>query len=432
MPSAVILGAQWGDEGKGKIVDHYAGISDMVVRYQGGANAGHTLVIDGKKIVMHLVPAGITRPKPMCILSDNVVIEPNILIKEIQTVKDADYDIRPERFRISERAHVTMPYHLMIDQLREIKHARAKIGTTGRGIGPTYEDKVARRGIRMGDLARPSILKDRLEIILDDRNYYVTHYLEEKPFEFNKVYEDALKIGEILAPYITDTSKLIYQACKSDKKVLFEGAQGVMLDLDGGTYPYVTSSNTTPGAAAMSAGVSPMFIKNILGVVKAYSTRVGEGPFPTELMDDTGELLRFQGGEYGATTGRPRRCGWLDMVCLRYVVRYAGLSSFILTKLDILSGFPEIKVAVAYEINGKQYEDLPYDLCALSGNVTPIYKTFPGWEEDLKSVKNIDDLPKNAKDYVNWIKQEMGIPLAMMSLGAQRGEGIESYDPFEV
>jgi len=432
MPSVVILGAQWGDEGKGKIVDHYASIADMVVRYHGGANAGHTLVIDGNKIVMHLVPAGITRANKMCIMSDNVVIEPNTLIKEIQLVKDAGYDISPNRFKISERAHVTMPYHLMIDQLREIKHARAKIGTTGRGIGPTYEDKVARRGIRMGDLVRPTILKDRLELILEDRNYYVTHYLEEKPFELNKVYDDAVRIGETLAPYITDTSKLVYEACKANKKVLFEGAQGVMLDLDGGTYPYVTSSNTTPGAAAMSAGVSPMFIKNVVGVLKAYSTRVGEGPFPTELMDDTGELLRFQGGEYGATTGRPRRCGWLDMVCLRYVARYAGLTSFVLTKLDILSGFPEIKVAVAYEINGKKHEELPYDLCALSGKVTPIYRTFPGWTEDLKKVRNVDDLPHNAKEYVNWITKEMGVPLALLSLGAQRGEGIQSHDPFEV
>lgn len=431
MPSVVILGAQWGDEGKGKIVDNYAGHADLVVRYQGGANAGHTLVIDGKKIVMHLVPAGITRDRPMCILADNVVIEPNILIKEIQTIKDAGYKISPGRFKISEKAHVTMPYHLMIDQLREIKHARAKIGTTGRGIGPTYEDKVARRGIRMGDLLRPNILKERLALILEDRNYYITNYLEEKPFELKKVLEGALAIGEILAPYITDTSKIVHEACKANKNVLFEGAQGVMLDVDGGTYPYVTSSNTTPGAAAMSAGVSPMFIKNVVGVVKTYSTRVGEGPFPTELNDDTGELLRFQGGEYGATTGRPRRCGWLDMVCLKYVTRYAGLTSFILTKLDILTGFPEIKVAVAYEVNGKRHEDLPYDICSLSDAVTPIYKTFPGWTEDLKTATSIEQLPKNARDYVDWIRAELGIPMMMMSLGAQRGEGIESTNPFE-
>jgi adenylosuccinate synthase len=431
MSSVVILGAQWGDEGKGKIVDHYAGHADMVVRYQGGANAGHTLVIEGKKIVMHLVPAGITRERPTCVLADNVVIEPNILIKEIQTIKDAGYKISPERFRISEKAHVTMPYHLMIDQLREIKQARAKIGTTGRGIGPTYEDKVSRRGIRMGDLIRPSILKERLSLILEDRNYYITNYLEEKPFDIKKVLEEALELGDVLAPYITDTSKIVYNACKSGKNVLFEGAQGVMLDVDGGTYPYVTSSNTTPGAAAMSAGVSPLFIKNVVGVVKAYSTRVGEGPLPTELADEVGDMLRFQGGEYGATTGRPRRCGWLDMVCLKYVTRYAGLTSFILTKLDVLTGFPEIKVAVAYEVNGKRYDDLPYDIVSLSGDVKPVYKSFPGWTEDLKGATNIEQLPKNARDYVEWIKTELGVPMVMMSLGAQRGEGIESQNPFE-
>jgi len=449
MSSVVILGAQWGDEGKGKIVDHYSGIADMVVRYQGGANAGHTLVIDGKKIVLHLIPAGIIRKNPICIISDNVVVEPNTLLKEIKTLEEGGYEVSPKRFRISEKAHVTMPYHLMIDQLRELKHVRAKIGTTGRGIGPTYEDKVARRGIRMGDLIRPKILKDRLELILEDRNYYIEHYLEEKPFNFKKVYEEALSFGETLAPYIAETSKLIWDANKANKKVMFEGAQGVMLDLDGGMYPYVTSSNTTPGAAAMSAGVSPAFIKNVVGVVKAYSTRVGGGPLPSELLDETGELLRFQGGEYGATTGRPRRCGWLDMVCLKYAARYAGLTSFILTKLDVLSGFPEIKVAVAYEINGKRYEELPYDICTISDDkavykrlpgwtydictlpgVKPIYKTFHGWKEDLKTISNVEDLPKNAKHYVDWIKSELDIPLVMMSLGSQRGEGIEAYDPF--
>ena len=430
MSSVLIIGAQWGDEGKGKIVDHYAGMADLVVRYQGGANAGHTLVIEGKKIVMHLLPAGIVRNKPLCLLADNVVIEPNILLKEMETVRASGYPVSPEKFRISERAHVTMPYHTMIDQLRELKHARAKIGTTGRGIGPTYEDKVARRGIRMGDLLRPEILKDRLETILEDRNYYIKNYLEDTPFDFTEVYEGALKTGEQLAPYIRDTSKIVYDYCKEGKKVLFEGAQGVMLDVDGGTYPYVTSSNTTPGAAAMSAGVSPMFIKNVVGIIKAYSTRVGEGPMPTELSDETGELLRFQGGEYGATTGRPRRCGWLDMVCLKYVVRYAGLTSFILTKLDVMSGFPEIKVAVAYEVNGKRYDDIPYDICSING-LKPIYETFPGWQEDLKGINNIEDLPVNAKNYVKWVQQELGIPLAMLSLGAQRGENIESYNPFE-
>jgi adenylosuccinate synthase len=428
--SVLIIGAQWGDEGKGKIVDHYSGIADLVVRYQGGANAGHTLVIEGKKIVLHLLPAGIVRNKPLCVLADNVVIEPNILMKEMETIRESGYPITPEKFRISERAHVTMPYHTMVDQLREVKHARAKIGTTGRGIGPTYEDKVARRGVRMGDLLRPAMLKERLETILEDRNFYIKNYLEDTPFEFNEIYEGALKKGELLAPYITDTSKIVYDQCKAGKKVLFEGAQGVMLDVDGGTYPFVTSSNTTPGAAAMSAGVSPLFIKNVVGIVKAYSTRVGEGPLPTELSDETGELLRFQGGEYGATTGRPRRCGWLDMVCLKYVVRYAGLTSFILTKLDVLSGFPEIKVAVAYELNGKRHEDIPYDVCSING-LKPIYETFPGWQEDLKGINNIDDLPLNAKNYVKWIQEQLGIPLAMLSLGAQRGENIESYNPFE-
>jgi len=427
--SVLIIGAQWGDEGKGKIVDHYAGKADMVVRYQGGANAGHTLVVEGKKIVLHLLPAGIVRQKPICLLSDNVVIEPNILLKEIHTLRESGYEVTPDRFKISERAHVTMPYHTMVDQLREVKQARAKIGTTGRGIGPTYEDKVARRGIRMGDLIRPNILRERIELIIEDRNYYIKNYLEAKPFDFNEVYESALSAGDALRPFITDTSKLVYEASLKGKHVLFEGAQGVMLDVDGGTYPYVTSSNTTPGAAAMSAGVSPLFFKNIVGIVKAYSTRVGEGPLPTELKDEVGDLLRFQGGEYGATTGRPRRCGWLDMVCLKYVVRYAGLTSFILTKLDVLTGFPEIKVAVAYEIDGKRYEDVPYDICNMK-DLKPIYETFPGWNEDLHNIVDTDKLPLNAKNFVKWIQKQVGIPMVMMSLGAQRGEGIESYNPF--
>ena len=429
MSSVLIIGAQWGDEGKGKVVDHYAGKADMVVRYQGGANAGHTLVIEGKKIVLHLLPAGIVRQKPICLLSDNVVIEPNILLKEMHTLRESGYEVTPDRFRISERAHVTMPYHTMVDQLREVKQARAKIGTTGRGIGPTYEDKVARRGIRMGDLIRPNVLRERIELIIEDRNFYIKNYLEAKPFDFNEVYEGALRAGDALSPFITDTSKLVYEASLKGKNVLFEGAQGVMLDVDGGTYPYVTSSNTTPGAAATSAGVSPLFFKNIVGIVKAYSTRVGEGPLPTELKDEVGDLLRFQGGEYGATTGRPRRCGWLDMVCLKYVVRYAGLTSFILTKLDVLTGFPEIKVAVAYELDGKRYEDVPYDICNMT-DLKPIYETFPGWSEDLHNIVDTDKLPTNAKNYVKWIQKQVGIPMAMMSLGAQRGEGIESYNPF--
>ncbi|MBN1115501.1 MAG: adenylosuccinate synthase [Oligoflexia bacterium] len=430
MSSVVIVGSQWGDEGKGKMVDYYAGLADAVVRYQGGSNAGHTLVIDGKKIVMHLIPAGILREKPLCILADNVVIEPNTLLSEIGMLKDAGCNISPSRFKISARAHVTMPYHIMVDHLREIKRARAKIGTTGRGIGPTYEDKAARRGIRVGDLLHPEVLKERLEIILDDRNYYIKNYLEETPFAFDKLFDEALKFGEQLAPYIDDTSLLLWNMCRENKNILFEGAQGIMLDLNGGTYPYVTSSNTTPAAAAVSAGVSPAFLKNIVGVAKAYTTRVGEGPMPTELNCEVGDLLRFQGGEYGATTGRPRRCGWLDMVALRYAIRYAGITSLILTKIDILSGFPEIKVAVAYEINGKRYDEFPYDISVLY-EAKPIYEILPGWKEDIKGASSLDELPENARNYVNWIVERAGIPLVMLSVGAQRGESIEAYNPFK-
>lgn len=430
MSAVVFIGSQWGDEGKGKIVDHYAGISDYVVRYQGGSNAGHTLVINGKKIILHLIPAGILRDDVKCILSDNIVLKPSEVIEEIKGLKKAGYNINSKKLKISARAHVTMPYHITIDNMREVKRGDAKIGTTGKGIGPTYEDKAARRGIRVGDLIRPDILKERLKVILDDRNYYIEKYLEEKPLDFNKVYEETLKEGEILKPYICDTSLILEEACKSGKKVLFEGAQGVMLDLDGGTYPYVTSSNITPGCAAMSAGVSISYIKHVVGVVKAYNTRVGRGPMPTELTEETGDLLRFKGGEYGATTGRPRRCGWLDMVSLKHSARYSGLTSFILTKLDVLSGFPEIKVCTGYKINGKETKNFPYEAKDLE-NVTPIYKTFKGWNEETKGITSIDKLPENAKKYVNWIKDYLGLPLVMMSTGAGRGESIESYNPFE-
>jgi len=431
LPAIVILGAQWGDEGKGKIADHYSAVSDAVVRYQGGENAGHTLLINGKKVVMHLLPSGIVRERPICFLTDSVVISPETLLKEIEMLKAGGYTVNPDRLKISYKAHVTLPYHVKIDLIRELKKVRAKIGTTGRGIGPTYEYKFARRGIRFGDLIHPSILKEKLEVIIDDRNFYLTKYLEEDPVNFQEVYEHYLKLGEKVAPYFDDTSSLINNMYKKGKNILFEGAQGVMLDIDAGTYPYVTSSNTTPGSACISAGFSPRFFNNIVGVSKAYATRVGEGPMPSELNDDIGDLLRFQGGEYGATTGRPRRCGWLDMVSLKYASMVAGFSSFILTKLDILSGFPTINVLTSYEIDGTRYDTFPADVNLLSKNIKPIYKTFEGWEENIANIKDINKLPSNARKYIDWIEAELGIPLLMLSLGAARGANAELINPFD-
>lgn len=431
MPAIVIIGAQWGDEGKGKIADHYSAISDAVVRYQGGENAGHTLVINGKKVVMHLIPSGIVRERPVCFLTDGVVVSPSTLLKEIDMLRAGGYNITPERLKISYRAHVTMPYHVKIDLIRELKNVRAKIGTTGRGIGPTYEDKSARRGIRFSDLLHPTTLKERLEVILDDRNFYLKNYLEEDTLDFNELYENFLALGCKIAPYMDDTSLTINEMYKKGKNILFEGAQGVMLDLDAGTYPFVTSSNTTPGAASISAGFSPLYFNNIVGVTKAYTTRVGSGPMPSELDDDIGELLRFQGGEYGATTGRPRRCGWLDLLSLKYSTRVAGFSSFVLTKLDILSGFPEVKAVVAYEINGQRYDNFPADISLLEQKVKPIYKVFEGWEEPISNLNSLDKLPKNARTYISWLEEELGIPLLMLSLGASRGENAELINPFE-
>lgn len=397
MTTVVIVGAQWGDEGKGKIVDLLTPSADYVVRYQGGANAGHTLVVGGKKTVLHLIPSGILHKKVKCVIGNGVVIDPTVCVSEIAELRSNGYLIDDSQLAISNFAHVVLPYHKYIDQLREAEAGSAKIGTTGRGIGPCYEDKVARNGIRMQELCDKEVLKEKLDSILPQKNLYIEKLLGGKNLNFEEIYNEYAKLGESLKKYACDTVELLYSAVTAKKNILFEGAQGTALDVDHGTYPFVTSSTTVSAGAASGSGVGPTVIGEVIGVAKAYTTRVGAGPFPTELNDETGEWLRKKGGEFGATTGRPRRCGWLDLEVLCRSKMVNGLTGIALTKLDILSGLEKIKVWA------------------------PQYKEFPGWNEPISGIRSIDKLPKNARKYLEFIEDSLSIPIVILSLGPERG-----------
>ncbi|TMB06907.1 MAG: adenylosuccinate synthase [Deltaproteobacteria bacterium] len=426
MSNVVIVGAQWGDEGKGKVVDLFTSWADVVVRYQGGANAGHTLVVGGVKTVLHLVPSGVLHPGKKCIIGNGVVVDPEALMDEIDLLRSRGLLSDPSQLVVSENAHVILPYHKRIDAGREKQKA---IGTTGRGIGPCYEDKVARRGIRIRDVLKASALRDKLESRVGEANAQIQALGGDK-CELQPLVEWALKLGERMRPYVGDASEVLSHEVAKGRAVLFEGAQGTLLDIDHGTYPYVTSSNTVAGNAAVGAGIGPTAIHSVIGITKAYTTRVGNGPLPTELHDSVGERLRSVGAEFGATTGRPRRCGWLDALVLRYAARVNGLSGLAMTKLDVLTGFEKILIAIAYKLpNGKTVSEFPSDPELLE-RAQPIYEELPGWKEPLGDEREYEELPENTRRYIERVEQLVGVETIAVSVGAERAQTIVRKNPF--
>ncbi|MBH1594140.1 adenylosuccinate synthetase [Stenotrophomonas maltophilia] len=460
--SVVVLGAQWGDEGKGKIVDLLTEEIGAVVRFQGGHNAGHTLVINGKKTVLHLIPSGILRDDALCLIGNGVVISPAALQKEIAELETSGVEVR-SRLKISPAAPLIMPYHIALDQARERAAGGKAIGTTGRGIGPAYEDKVARRGIRIADLHYPKQLEELLRTALDYHNFVLTKYLNTDAIDFQKTYDEALAFGEYVEPMKSDVAGILHDLRKQGKRVLFEGAQGALLDIDHGTYPYVTSSNTTVGGgrggpggggaagavrhsppatyptaprpnppgggAGAGAGVGADAIDYVLGIAKAYATRVGGGPFPTELDDEIGQGIRDRGAEYGASTGRPRRCGWMDIVALKRAVAINGISGLCITKLDVLDGMEKLKVCIAYEYRGKRTEYAPLDAQGWE-ECTPVYLEFPGWSENTHGITQWDDLPPAARAYLRALEELAGCPISIVSTGPDRDHTMVLQDPF--
>lgn len=418
----VIIGTQWGDEGKGKIVDWLTESAEAVVRFQGGHNAGHTLVINGKKTVLHLLPSGILHPNTTCFIGNGVVVSPDALIKEIRDIESLGVDVR-KNLKISEACPLILPYHVAIDQAREIKKGANKIGTTGRGIGPAYEDKVARRAIRIQDLFNHQIFKDKLEENLDYYNFVLKNYFDKDAIDLNTTLDEAFKLGEEIKPLVSDVSRKLFEYRREQKKVIFEGAQGTLLDVDLGTYPFVTSSNCVAGAAATGSGISPKMIDYVLGIVKAYTTRVGSGPFPTELTDEIGSSLASRGNEFGSTTGRARRCGWFDAALLKRSIQINGIDGLCVTKLDVMDNMSEIKICIGYKRNGKEYDILPFG----SENVVecePIYETMAGWDTSTAGITQYDALPVNAKKYLKRIEEIVETPIDIISTGPDRIETI--------
>ena len=416
-----VVGVQWGDEGKGKIVDLLAGKADVVVRFQGGGNAGHTVVVKGEKFVLHLIPSGILHKGSTSVIANGVVVDPQQLLEEMEGLRGRGVKFG-KNLIISDRAHVVMPWHRLMDQLAEGSDAQ-KLGTTKRGIGPCYADKAARKGIRVADLFRPEYLKERLTALTLEKSRILAALYSAPPLDAGKIFEEYRGYAERIAPFVGDALGYVNDAIDSKKRVLFEGAQGSLLDIDFGTYPYVTSSNSDACGISAGTGVAPKKVGHILGVAKAYCTRVGEGPFPTELLDDTGARLREIGGEFGATTGRPRRCGWFDMVTSSHAVRINGIDGLIITKLDVLDQFPEIRVATAYRLDGKTTREMPVD-CERLTRCQPVYETFPGWSSDTSKVKSFRDLPKNARAYLNYLEKALGTPVVMISVGKDREKTI--------
>jgi adenylosuccinate synthase len=421
MPGVVLIGAQWGDEGKGKITDYLAEKADVVVRYQGGNNAGHTVVVGDQEFKLHLIPSGILYPGTTCIIGNGVVVDPKVLVKELEYLKSRNIDTN--NLRICDRSHLIMPYHIRLDELEEELKGVNKIGTTRKGIGPAYMDKSARIGIRIVDLLDKEEFAEKLKANLQSKNNLLERVYETKGFEFQEIYDEYLAYGERIRHLVADTSVIIHDALKAGKNVLFEGAQGTLLDLDHGTYPYVTSSHPVAGAACIGAGVGPTDISKVIGVVKAYTTRVGEGPFPTELKDEMGDLIRNVGHEFGTTTGRPRRCGWLDCVILRYASRVSGLDCIAITKLDVLDKVDTIKVCVGYKYNGKELKDFPSSLKVLA-QCKPIYEELEGWMEDTSMARSFGDLPLKAQNYVKRITELIGVKSAIIAVGPKREQTI--------
>lgn len=426
--NVVVLGTQWGDEGKGKIVDLLTDKADAVVRFQGGHNAGHTLIINGHKTVLHLVPSGILREGVDCYIGNGVVVAPDALLEEIKQLETAGVDVK-SRLKISRAAPVIMPYHIILDQQREIAKGGNAIGTTGRGIGPAYEDKVARRGIRFGDLFEPERLKEKLSEALAYHNFVIEHYFKQPPLDFDEVYIQALNYGEQLKMTSADVTADLHDLQEQGKSILLEGAQGSLLDIDHGTYPFVTSSNTTAGAASTGTGLGVTDIDYVLGITKAYTTRVGSGPFPTELFDDDGAMLAKNGVEFGATTGRPRRCGWLDLVALKRAIQMNGVTGICVTKLDVLDTFEQIKVCTAYKVGDKEFNNFPASAEAWE-NIEPVYETLEGWMSLTKGMTDSTSLPPQAQVLIDKIESYTGSPVHMISTGPDRNENIIIHNPF--
>ncbi|AYY83070.1 MULTISPECIES: adenylosuccinate synthase [Proteus] len=428
--NVVVLGTQWGDEGKGKIVDLLTERAKYVVRYQGGHNAGHTLVIDGEKTVLHLIPSGILRENVVSIIANGVVLSPEALMKEMTQLEERGIPVR-SRLLLSEACPLILPYHIALDNAREKARGEKAIGTTGRGIGPAYEDKVARRGLRVGDLFDKKAFAQKLKEIIEYHNFQLVNYYKVEPVDYQKTLDDIMAIADILTGMVVDVSDLLYKATQNGELVMFEGAQGTLLDIDHGTYPYVTSSNTTAGGVATGSGLGPRYVGYVLGIIKAYSTRVGAGPFPTELFDEVGDFLREKGQEFGATTGRSRRTGWLDIIAIRRAVQINSLSGFCMTKLDVLDGLKEVKLCVGYRLpNGEVIDTTPLAADDWEG-IEPIYESMPGWNESTFGVKDHAQLPQAALNYIKRVEELTGVPVDIVSTGPDRSETIILRHPFD-
>ncbi|HEY8279767.1 MAG TPA: adenylosuccinate synthase [Bdellovibrionota bacterium] len=428
MSNVAVIGAQWGDEGKGKVVDVYGRHAEIVVRYQGGNNAGHTLVVDGKKVVLHLIPAAALHEGKSCVIANGVVVDVEIFLQELRGLREQGY-LKSSKVLLGDRAHVIMPYHKALDQDREKSASGTNIGTTGRGIGPAYSDKTSRLGIRIGDLLNPAYLKTRIEESLVEKNVLFKNLYKHEGFDANELADKFAKLGEQIREFVVDCNTTVHEAIAAKKCIMFEGAQGALLDIDQGTYPFVTSSNTTSGGACTGTGIPPSSIHEVIAIMKAYTTRVGSGPFPTELNDEIGEHLQRVGAEFGATTGRRRRCGWLDLAALRHSRNINGFTGLAITKLDVLSGLKEIQACVGYEYKGKTFKTVPSDLTAFS-NAKPIYKTFKGWSETVTELTSLSQLPRTLSDYVKFIEDELEVKTVLLSVGPDRKQTLEVRNPF--
>ncbi len=417
MSSVVVVGTQWGDEGKGKITDYLAEKAEVVARYQGGNNAGHTIVFNGQKYKLHLIPSGIFYKDKICVIGNGMVVDPRALVQELEYLHS--HNVTTDNLRISDRAHVILPYHLKLDVVEEASKGENKIGTTGKGIGPAYMDKAARVGIRMADLMDPAEFEKKLRRNLVDKNRVLEKMYETEGFEAEAIMEEYLAVAEKIRPYVVDTSVVLNDAIDAGKRVLFEGAQGVMLDIDQGTYPFVTSSNPVAGGVTIGSGVGPTKIHQVVGVAKAYTSRVGDGPFPTELKDEIGNRIREVGKEYGTTTGRPRRVGWFDSVVVRHARRVSGITGLSLNSIDVLTGIPTLKICTAYQYKGQTIDSYPANLNTLADCV-PVYEELPGWTEDITGCKTLEELPENARHYIERISSLTGIPIAIFSVGPGR------------
>ena len=427
--TVVILGTQWGDEGKGKIVDLLTDRADLVARFQGGHNAGHTLVIDGEKTVLHLIPSGILREGVTCLIGNGVVLSPEALLKEIGELEEKNVPVR-ERLRLSPACPLILPYHIAMDHAREQAKGKDKIGTTGRGIGPAYEDKVARRGVRLGDLLYPERFAQKLKEVMDLHNFQLTQYYKVDAVDYQTVYDDTMKMAEQLKPMIADVTGMLHEHREAENNILFEGAQGSLLDIDHGTYPFVTSSNTTAGGTATGSGFGPLYLDYVLGITKAYTTRVGSGPFPTELFDEVGAHLAKKGHEFGATTGRARRCGWFDAVALRQAVRINSISGLCLTKLDVLDGLESINICTGYQTAEGETAPMPVDAADYE-KLVPVYEEMLGWSESTLGAKTLDELPQAAKNYIERLQELVGAPIDIISTGPDRVETIVLRHAFD-